>query len=454
MSTPLRSVRRGIEALPHYLPPVGDRRFWLTQALVLAVFVSHAIVHAQANGVSDALVAIPYAFPVLYAALEFGFRGAVATTAFVWVLSLPYVIDDALIGARIDLTGHVLEMAILAVVAPVVGRVVEQERLARRAHEDAEVRYRALFGASGVPALVLDAQARVQEANPAAEALLGTRLSGRELAEVLGEEAAHLVLGADAVVTLRVSPGLELRAVVSRPEGEHGEPLTQVLFQDVTKEAAGSRRVRAFALAVLVAQEEERRRIAQELHDEAVQLVVELRRRIDRSARRRGRDDAADLVDARALADRVIDELRTVAVRLRPPDPDDLGLVAALEQLVEDVRQRETPLELAIDTTEETKLDPAVALALYRVAQEAITNAMHHSRAQRIFVELRVREGGARLAVADDGVGFLPAALEARRDGEQLGLLGMRERLELVGGELDIASSPGEGTTVVASIPL
>ena len=128
---------------------------------MLAVFAAHVVAHVVIGGVAEVLVVAAYAFPVVYAALEFGFRGSVATTGLVVVLTLPYVVDDALTGSRADFAGHLTELIVLIIVAPVVGIVVERERAARLAHEVAEVRYRALFAASGVPALVLDEAGRV-----------------------------------------------------------------------------------------------------------------------------------------------------------------------------------------------------------------------------------------------------------------------------------------------------
>lgn len=441
---------RVLRRVASYLPPVRDRRFWVTQLLVLSVFAAHAVLHVTFTGYPDAFVGVVYAFPMLYAALKFGFRGSVATTALVVALLLPYEIGDVMTGARIDFVGHVLELVILVVVAPVVGKAVEAERSARLAHEAAEFRYRVLFEASGVPAVVLGDTGRIQEANPAASSLLGRALEGRVLAEVLGHEAAERILGPDPPAQLRVSPGLELRPVVSRPVSGGGARLTQVLFQDVTEEASGHRRARAWALAVLSAQEEERRRIAHELHDEALQLAVELRRQVERAART---CPAAEeqLHGARDLADVIIGELRTVAFRLRPPDLDDLGLVASLDRLAAEAGRRGTVAELHVAGAA-MPLSSAVALALYRVAQEALTNAEHHGKASRVALRLSLGPGAISLRIEDNGTGFDTKKAESETDEVHLGLVGMRERMQLVGGALEIRSAAGHGTAIVATI--
>ncbi len=437
------------QALGQYLPPLRDRRFWITQGLILAVFVVHGVLRLEIAGYPSVFVVIAYTFPVLYAALEFGFRGSIATTGLVVVLSLPYVISDALAGSTTDLVGQVLDLAVLIVVAPVVGSVVESERIARRAHERAEQRYRALFETSAVPAIVVDGVGAIQEANPSAAHLLRGPLLQRTLADVLGTDTATALLGDAPPDRLQVTPQMEIRPAVSHHESDAGEPFTQIIFQDVTEEASGQRRARAWGLAVLVAQEEERRRIAQDLHDQALQLVVELRRHVDRvvrSAPKAGRD----LLAARDLADQTLDELRTVTVRLRPPDLDDLGLVASLERLAADAERRGLPASLDVEGTP-APIPPDLALAFYRVGQEALTNAEQHAHASRVTLRVTFAPGQLRLEVADDGLGFDVAHVEEVVGDVHLGLVGMRERMQLVGGQLELRSEPGRGTTVVAS---
>ena len=454
---PVRQLAgRVLQKAVGYLPPLRDPRFWITQALVLAVFAAHVVLHATTDSSSpnalipDAFIGVAYALPMLYAALVFGFCGAVATTVLVTILLLPYIVEDATGGdGRVDFAGHVLTLAILVIMTPVVGYVVQGERSARRAHEAAERRYRELFEGSGVPAVVLDEAGRIQEANPAARSLLEGTLEGRVLADVLGQQAADGLLGPDPPTRLHVAQGVELRPVVSRAENSEGHRLTQVLFQDVTEEASGHRRARAWALAVLAAQEDERRRIAHELHDEALQLVVELRRQVERAARSAPSAEE-QLHDARDLADALIGELRTVAFRLRPPDLDDLGLVASLERLVAEAGRHGTAVELHVDK-DTTPLSPAAALAFYRVAQEALTNAEHHGHASHVTLRLSLKPDAISLQIEDDGIGFDVKRADSETGQVHLGLVGMRERMQIIGGTLQIRSVTGQGTTVIAT---
>lgn len=198
----------------------------------------------------------------------------------------------------------------------------------------------------------------------------------------------------------------------------------------------------------IAAQEEERRRIARGLHDETAQALTGILLGLGRV------EGATQLGDARAEAKRLGDEvsgalreLRRIAMSLRPTALDDLGLVPALEQLVEQTPAAGTSEVNFERSGAEGRLDPAVETAIYRVIQEALTNAARHADASRILVEVRHQDGLLSARVEDDGRGF-----EAERPG--LGLTGMRERAELIGGELEIASAPGRGTTVVLHVPV
>ena len=268
------------------LPPLRDKRFWITQALVMAVSVAHLLLHLWVGGSPEDMVGIAYAIPMVYAALEFGFGGAVATTAFVTVLLAPYIIQDLFTGQGVDFAGHVSQLAILGITAPVVGRVVERERKEHYAHEAAELRYRAFFDTSGVPAVVLDEAGNVQEANPAAAGLLRGAPEGRSLADLLGNDTAEALLGPDPPARLYVAEGLELRPVISRPKSNEGERTNASAVPGRDRRGRRESAARAWALAVLEqAQEDERRRLSRELHDEALQLVVELRRQVERAAK-------------------------------------------------------------------------------------------------------------------------------------------------------------------------
>jgi len=199
--------------------------------------------------------------------------------------------------------------------------------------------------------------------------------------------------------------------------------------------------------AALRAQEEERARVARDLHDEVNQSLTGLLLRLEAVREAAPPELEPELAETRALANQAMGELLSLARQLRPTALDDLGLAAAIAGQLEQVERSGLAAEL---TTEGdfSDLDDDVQLVVYRVAQEALTNAARHSEAGRIVVSLRRSGGGVELEIADDGRGF---AFEQSERG--LGIGGMRERALLIGAELTIESRPDDGTTVRLSVP-
>jgi two-component system sensor histidine kinase UhpB len=200
--------------------------------------------------------------------------------------------------------------------------------------------------------------------------------------------------------------------------------------------------------AALQAQEQERARVARDLHDEVNQSLTGLLLRLEAAREEAPPELEAELEATKALANQAMRELLSLARQLRPTALDDLGLAAAIAGQVEQLGQAEIEAEFAAEG-DFSDLDDDAQLVVYRVAQEALSNAARHSGAGRVEVRLsRDPTGGVALEVADDGRGF---AFEASERG--LGIAGMRERALLVGGELTIESRPGRGTTVRLALP-
>jgi two-component system, NarL family, sensor histidine kinase UhpB len=200
--------------------------------------------------------------------------------------------------------------------------------------------------------------------------------------------------------------------------------------------------------AALAAQEEERARVARDLHDEVNQSLTGVLLRLEAAREAAPPELEAELAETKALANQAMRELLSLARQLRPAALDDLGLVAATAGQVEQLAPGEIEAEFAADG-EFSDLDEDAQLVVYRVAQEALANATRHSGATAVRVMLRRREdSGVELEVTDDGSGF---AFDESEGG--LGIAGMRERALLVGGELGIESRPGRGTTVHLSLP-
>jgi signal transduction histidine kinase len=193
--------------------------------------------------------------------------------------------------------------------------------------------------------------------------------------------------------------------------------------------------------------EEERERLSRELHDQAIQSLVGLKFRIAEKAP----EAQAEL---QVEINEVIETLRGLCADLRPPALDRLGLVAAMRSYVDDFSVRTgLPVELRVDGNER-RLSPEVELSLFRVAQEALTNAWKHAQTPKIEVSLSFGEEAVKLTVFDRGRGFkVPERLGALAEAGHFGLVSMHERLELAGGTLRLTSEVGQGTTVAAWIP-
>jgi two-component system sensor histidine kinase UhpB len=194
--------------------------------------------------------------------------------------------------------------------------------------------------------------------------------------------------------------------------------------------------------AALRAQEQERTRVARDLHDEVNQSLTGLLLRLEAVREEAPPQLEAELAETKALANQAMRELLSLARQLRPTALDDLGLSAAIAGQVEQLGRGEMGAGFEADG-DFSGLDGDAQLVVYRVAQEALSNAARHSGASAVEVRLRRLGDGVELSVADDGRGF---AFDEAEQG--LGIAGMRERALLVGGELTIESRPGRGTTV------
>ena len=199
---------------------------------------------------------------------------------------------------------------------------------------------------------------------------------------------------------------------------------------------------------VIAAQEEERRRIARELHDQTGQALTSLMVRLQTMNQQcpipgmKGQFE-----EVRRLAAETLDDVHNLSVQLRPSVLDDLGLEAALQRYVQDYRHH-YPVEVDLMVVGIDRLPPAVETALYRIVQEGLTNIARHAQAQTASVLLERRNGRVRAIIEDDGVGFDP-----EQANDRLGLYGLKERAELLNGTVTIESVSGRGTTIFVEVP-
>ena len=226
----------------------------------------------------------------------------------------------------------------------------------------------------------------------------------------------------------------------------------------VARQVAAEERERArrdLLRAVIAAQEEERARVSRDLHDDIGQALtsVMLGLRLIGDPADAGADDAARVRfdELRELIADALRRTRRLAFELRPSILDDIGLAAALQRLVGDVAERSgLTVDAVVDGLPEHDVPSGVATVVYRVVQEALTNVVRHAGASTASVAVAVASGRLRAVVEDDGTGFDP---DRPVDGH-LGLQGMKERAELIGGTVRVLSEPGSRTTVVLDVPL
>ncbi|NQV07155.1 sensor histidine kinase [bacterium] len=465
---------------------LGERDFWLVQAGVFGVTIVHTMLEVWQSGPDPStfyegarhLPVVAYAIPVAFASLRYGIEGGLLTGALVVALALPNVLTAHLSG--FGWIGELATVLFVVAVGLVVAVVVEREQQSRiRAEESA--RRLALLGDVAasfnylpdprlflravldelIDALQLDSAAfrGVDESWPTVARR--SRREGSERATGPGDDPVVGFPPGEGLIAIPVAAGGELgKLVVSAGDAvlnsrdlellasvaeEMGLALENARLNEMERTMR-----RDHVQAVTRAQEEERKRVSRELHDEANTLVG-LSRGLDRLKRHleEGGSDTAAIEDLRSLAVSGIDGMRRVSRDLRPPMLDDLGLIPALEWLVGRVGkhgEEQVRLEVAGSVR---RLPSEVELAAFRIVQEALNNIVKHAAATVATVAIVFGDGRFEARIEDDGCGLDE---RARSREAAFGLVGMRERADLVGGEVTITSLVGTGTAVAFSV--
>jgi len=447
-------------------PPLRDASFWAVQVAVVTLAGIHF--YLDSAGILES-TAFPTGspvglllLPVLYSALRYGLAGSAATALWATLLWLP---DLFLPNALGHPANDLIDLAIVDGVAVFVGVHIERAMIQRRRIEAAEgerreveLRYRELFQTNFFPIVIVDEDGVITEANPAALVAFGDRITGSTTDTALG--VAHEGLGHHSEASIEsVDTGdgvvrtYRLRVARVRPGGTDGGDYRQLVFQDLTEEYRERAAVRSYAARLLAAQEEERRHIAHEIHDDPLQRLIHLARRMDSLVTQGGPGPtSAALLETRVELLEIIGRLRDVARGLRPPGLDQLGLVAAVRGLLADVEDAHgVRLDLEVTGTP-VRLAAETELGAFRIIQEALSNVTRHASADAARVGLHYDEDALQIRVADNGIGF--EARPGTGAGEvQLGLAGMRERANLLGGRLVVSSAPSKGTAIEARLP-
>lgn len=241
------------------------------------------------------------------------------------------------------------------------------------------------------------------------------------------------------------APAADTRDLLARMREQQEQLFAQLQSSD--------QHFRRLARSVWRVQEDERRRLARDLHDGIGQHLTALRHRLDALARERGGADCVPLREAIALCETAVEETRAMSRLLRPQILDDIGLDAALRWLARQTGSETCAIEVDVGPLPE--LDEGLATLLFRVAQEAFTNAHKHAHARNVVLRLAARGDHLQLLVVDDGIGCdVDAALGKSRTGDSTGLASIGERVRLFGGDLALSSNKDEGFQLRVTLPL
>jgi len=356
-----------------------------------------------------------------------------------------------------------------------------KQRSANRALESAEARVRGILDSAMDAIITIDENQHIVLFNAAAETIfqcpraeaIGASLARFIPERLRAEHERHVRLfgetgtssrrmaGARVVTGLRRN-GEEFPVDASISQiSESGRKLYTVILRDVTERVRAEealhrsqQELRELASRMDSVREQEKSRIARELHDELAQALTALKMDTSWIAERlpAGQDVlAGKLAAMQAMLDGTVAATRRISADLRPLVLDDLGLVAAAEWLVQNFTERTgVRCELAVGAPD-LELEHSLASAVFRILQESLTNVARHAYASFVEVTLDGNAGQVTLTVRDNGRGFSP---ESPRKPNSYGLMGLRERASLLGGEVNITSEPGRGTTVEVRVPL
>ncbi len=346
--------------------------------------------------------------------------------------------------------------------------------------QQSEARFRTIFADAAIGITLADLDGHPIECNPAAQRILGYSMD--ELRRMVFTDITHPddVRPDRALFEALVAGEHDSYQKEKRYRHKDGHTvwcnLTASLIRDTTgapqftigmiEDITARKRMEANLIEaqrrLAESRETERLRLARELHDSAVQHLLDINRHLAEERKRAGERHAAEVPITTVAAvqqkvQEVTAQLRDLVRELRPPGLEEFGLIAALEGYVADLQRVWPDLPVvALDMEgEDTTLPLAVSLPLFRAAQEALRNVLEHAQARHVTLMLRVRAKDVMLNVRDDGAGFaVPASLGILARGGHFGLVGIAERVALAGGEMDITSQPGEGTVMTVRIPM
>ena len=371
-------------------------------------------------------------------------------------------------------------VALLALIfAPIdVRQAVKQRDAAQREKEESAAMSRALFEAAAQGIFVVDRKGHIVMTNPATEKMLGY-----EQSELLGQPVEMLVpealraghvgyrsgyfrhpqnrpMGHGLDLQARKKDGGILNAEISLSYIQSaGETLAVAFMSDISKRKADEQAIRqqredlrSLAGRLMTAQDDERRRIARDLHDDLSQKLAYLAMDLGKLASKAESKEFLERIQAlQRRAAEAAETVRHISHQLHPSILDDIGLEAALEQYSEEFQERSGIQTHFLGRDVPDSLPRDIASSMYHIFQESLRNVSKHSEAEEVFVTLEFVDGVLRLTVRDEGVGLPANRLQVAAG---IGIVGMKERAHLVNGTVSIESKHGEGTEVTVSVPL
>lgn len=464
--------------------------FWLIAAAMTTITLFHYRESLQHPAFVNYLAAnlnlsrhvferILYLLPMVYAGVFFRAKGWVIVSA----LALGAMIPRAVFITQTP-RDAIFEVVAVMIVNGVLFLLLESLRKEKQhlhqieaAHQQlkaSEERYRGLFENAIDAIFIQDLEGNIVEANEACGNVLSRGrqvLVGANVRSLLAEEGFASAREIKAKLLTGETIPQPYEQQIIRKDGskgvvklatsvivEAGKPVGfQHIARDVTEEKRMQENLRYYVQQVTIAQEEERKRIARELHDDTAQALIALSRQLDSFGYKEGTlsPEVVGLLDSlRAKVDTLLHGVRRFSRDLRPSVLDDLGLLPALEWLATDLNHNFNVAAEVRVHGEPMRLPPEAEVVLFRIAQEAMRNVWKHAEASHAEVDLDFGSDAIRLSIRDDGKGFKqPRVISDLVSSGKLGLAGMQERISLLGGTLRISSAPGNGTTVLVQIP-
>ncbi len=351
--------------------------------------------------------------------------------------------------------------------------------------KDSERWLSTILNSIGDAVIATDTRGKIKFINPVAEQLTGWEQNsalGKELSSIfklqnefdrtefnINLSQVNRIITKDAVFIDKKGSERFLQLTLSPiSNGKSGVLGIVLIFQDITEQKRmdkeredlfrevnnANERLKILSHRLIEVQESERRKLARELHDEVGQILTAVKINLQTAKKVSEKFAVPHMNESIELVDEVLNQVRNLSLDLRPSMLDDLGLVPTLRWYV-DKQSGRSGIEASINTEVAGKrFSPEIEITCYRITQEALNNIIKHSGAGKLSIELWIEEKELHLRIADNGKGFnFYNAIRRSLNGESTGLLGMQERVELVGGKLRIDSVTGEGTNVHAVFP-